>query len=513
VEVTVASFVLLVGVLGAMSLLDVASVHTGLTKQREGATALGRELVEEVRAVPYGRLNANTVAPSLQAQPGLADSNTGGGGWSVNRRGTSYSIDARTCTVDDPKDGVGANETGDFCRIDTSASCNDAIAASGGAGSGTTDVRLCLTLGGTTISTLCGALQTGATGTIGGVVGGIGAGGSASVCGSTTTLDANPDDYKLVLFTVSWANGGHRVKNATVVPNPGQGAGPAVKSLVAIGLTGDVITGVATSQSFSLTTSVAPASVQWSIDGAIQGSATGIGTAWTFVWPTGGLVDGSYVVGARAFDQTGQAGIAATRTVTINRGPPPAPTGFVAGRNGTALEFEWDGNRARDIAGYKVFQKVTGGTDVVLCDLASDTSCVDTTPPSTDPLDAYVVAYDRDSTTGELRAGAQSSVVTVTSSNRAPFAPRLLTASSSGPSTILNWLAPIPADPDLGDTIAFYRVYRDGTTVADRYDKATCSGVTCSWTDTRTEGGSHTYRVTAVDDNLAESPFAGPVTR
>ena len=512
-EVTVASFVLLVGVLGAMSLLDVASVHTALTKQREGATALGRELVEEVRAVPYGRLNANTVASSLQAQPGLGDSDNGGGGWSVTRRGASYSVDARTCTVDDPRDGVGANEGGDFCRIDTSASCNDSIAANGGAGTGTTDVRLCLTLGGTTVSTLCGALQTGASGTIGGVVGGIGAGGSASVCGSTTTLDANPDDYKLVLFTVSWANGAHRVKNATVVPNPGTGAGPAVKSLVAVGLTGDVITGAATSQSFTVTTSVAPASVQWSVDGAIQGTASGTGTVWSFTWSTGGLVDGSYVIGVRALDQSGQAGIVATRTVTINRAKPAAPTGFDAGRNGTALEFEWNGNRERDIAGYKVFQRVSGGTDVELCGLTSDTACVDTTPPSTNPLDAYVLAYDRDPATGDLRPSDRSTVRTVTSTNQAPFAPTVLTASSSGASTILNWLAPIPADPDLGDTIAFYRVYRDGTTVADRYDKATCSGVTCSWTDTRTDAGSHTYRVTAVDDQLAESPFVGPVTR
>jgi len=33
-----------------------------------------------------------------------------------------------------------------------------------------------------------------------------------------------------------------------------------------------------------------------------------------------------------------------------------------------------------------------------------------------------------------------------------------------------------------------------------------------SWTDTNTGGSSHTYRVTATSANLAESPYAGPVT-
>src|SRR6266511_1020586 len=186
VEVMAAALVLVVGVLGALAMLDGATLRAVATKQREAASNLTRELVEEVRAVPYGELNDNTIVSGLQSQPGLADSNPGGGGWSVNRRGTSYTVDARTCTVDDPKDGIGANEGTDFCKVDTSSGCAGSISASGGGSAGSTDVKLCLSLGGTTISTLCGALQTGSTTTIGGVVGGIGAGGSASVCGSST---------------------------------------------------------------------------------------------------------------------------------------------------------------------------------------------------------------------------------------------------------------------------------------------------------------------------------------
>jgi hypothetical protein len=482
------------------------------TKQREAGSNLARELVEEVRAIPYGELNDNTIESKLQSQPGLSDSNSGGGGWSVNRRGTSYTVDARTCTVDDPKDGVGANESADFCKVDTSPSCAGSISASGGASAGSTDVTLCLSLGGTTISTLCGALQTGSTATIGGVVGGIGAGGSASVCGSSTTLDDNPDDYKLALLTVTWANGARSVREATVIPNPGTGAGPAIKSLIAVGLTGDLVTSAATSQAFNVTTSRTPASVQWSVDGAIQGQASGTGTAWSFTWVIGSLVDGTYVIGARAFDASGQSGIEGTRTVTINRGPPAAPAGFVAGRNGSAMDFEWEANPERDIVGYEVFQQVSGSPDQVLCDLTDQTSCIDTSPPGGSSVDVYVVAFDRDAN-GNLRAGAHSPVRTVTSSNQAPFPPTGLSASSNSGSTLLRWNAPVPADPDVGDTIQFYRVYRDGNAFADRYDRATCSIPLCSWTDTQTGGAQHTYYVTSVDSQLAESVLAGPVTQ
>jgi Tfp pilus assembly protein PilV len=515
VEVVAAGFVLVIGVLGTIALVDGAVLRTLSTKQREGATTLTRELVEEVRSVPYGQLADNTVVSKLQAQPGLADANLGSGGWTVKRRGTSYAVSARTCSVDDPKDGVGANEGAGFCQISTdSSSCGGSVSAGGAVGGAGNSVTLCLNLGGTSVSTLCGTVGTGGSGTIGGVPGGIGTGGSASVCGSNTALDSNPDDYKLVLFDVSWNSGAKRVKQATVVANPGQGAGPAVKALVAVGLTNDTITSAGTSYSFNATTSLTPSSVQWSIDGAIQGRATGTGTAWTFNWDTSGVVDGSYVIGARAYDANGQSGISATRTITINRGPPAAPTGFVAGRNGEAMDFEWDGSPDRDVAGYKVFQKVSSGSDQVLCDLTASTDCIDTSPPSIDPIDVYVVAYDHD-TAGNLRAGTPSAVRRVTSVNQAPYAPASLGASSTGGSTILTWAVPDPADPDSGDSIQFYRVYRDGHSYNDRYDEATCpsSSSTCAWTDTHTSGSQHTYYVTSVDGQLAESVAAGPVTR
>ena len=53
VEVMVAVFILLIGVLGALTLLDGANAATSRTKKREAATNLARELIESARAVPY----------------------------------------------------------------------------------------------------------------------------------------------------------------------------------------------------------------------------------------------------------------------------------------------------------------------------------------------------------------------------------------------------------------------------------------------------------------------------
>jgi Tfp pilus assembly protein PilV len=514
VEVAVAASVLLIGVLGALTLFDAASVRTLENKQRESGNSLARELAEQVRAVPYGQLNDNTIVSKMQALPGLENSNGGSGGWTVKRSGTSYSIDAYVCTVDDPKDGVGANVGSDFCAASTAPDCQSTISVAGGVRTPGAAVRLCVALGGELISTLCGVVGTGANQPIGGVPGGIGTGGSAGICTPSTQLDDNPNDYKLALFDVSWTGpeGRHYDRQATVIPNPGTGAGPSVTNLVPTALPGDTLSSpVVTNIDFTATTSTTANNVQWSVDAAVRGRATLSGTTASFTWDTTGLVDGSYLIGAQAFSASGESGIARTRTITINRRSPPAVTGFVAGRNGSIMDFEWNASPERDVVGYRVFQQVTGGPDVGLCALTANTYCRNETPPATDPMDVYVVAYDRD-LSGNLRAGTASAIRTVRSTNRPPNAPTSLTASTSAGSAILNWLPPAVPDPDPGDKIEFYRIYRDGRTYNDRYDKSACSGVTCTYTDARTAGTTHTYWITAVDTQLAESTVVGPVT-
>ena len=46
-------------------------------------------------------------------------------------------------------------------------------------------------------------------------------------------------------------------------------------------------------------------------------------------------------------------------------------------------------------------------------------------------------------------------------------------------------------DPDTGDSIAFFRIYRDGMQVKDRYDRWYGGGASTTWQDIHT-GGRHT---------------------
>ena len=78
---------------------------------------------------------------------------------------------------------------------------------------------------------------------------------------------------------------------------------------------------------------------------------------------------------------------------------------------------------------------------------------------------------------------------------------------------MLSWIAASPADPDAGDSVQYYRIYRDGTDfVDDLYDR-TATGSNLSYTDTNTGGDVHTYYVVAVDQYNTESAFGCGVTK
>ena len=493
VEVLVAALVLLVGIGGTVALIDGANARTVDTKGREAGTNLARELTEQVRSIPYGQLAPASLAPSLQEQPGLGDGNQGSGGWSIRRRGFSYEVDARVCSVDDPKDGLAADPGAGFCSVSTDPNCVANVSTGG-----TPGAQLCVSLGNTTIATLCGGP-------------GGGGGGAGSLCPGSGS-DDNPDDYKLALFSLRWGQGRRHVTQATVIPNPGSSNGPGIRTLVAAGLNQNVLQSPSPQVSFVVTTSRTPQSVQWSIDGHVKGSAQGAGQAWSFSWPVADLEDGAYLVGARAFDAGGQPGTARTVTITLNRFPPAAPTGFLGGRNGPVVDFEWRASTERDIVGYRVYEDRVTVADRLACSLTTRTDCIDDAPPDLPLVSYYVVALDRD-TGGNLREGARSTVRAVTKTNNPPNAPTGLTASVSAGSTVLRWNAAVPRDPDAGDTVEDYRVYRDGRAYVDRYDRFSCTASTCTFTDTQTGDQQHSYWVTAVDQSLAESPLVGPVTR
>ena len=114
---------------------------------------------------------------------------------------------------------------------------------------------------------------------------------------------------------------------------------------------------------------------------------------------------------------------------------------------------------------------------------------------------------------GSTNAPTKLSLPTLTAGSggtlATPNAPTGLTVTPNADGTrTLTW-----TPPSSGTTVDFYRIYRDGISTAARIDTHGVSGsATETWLDTAAGGSSHTYRVTAASANLAESPFAGPVT-
>lgn len=533
IEVMVAASLLLVGVLGTLTLFSAASAATITTKAREQAVALQREIVEGARSLSYDRLTPNGVVPALQALPNLGDDQPGVPGWQIRRRGVTYTVAVGACSVDDPGDGVGAVDDSTFCasaggtspaRCSTLLGVTGAIQGTTAAATAGIDVGNCgidLNLDGQ-IDDLTRA-QVAASGlnlcTILGL----------NLC-PTSTPDTNPDDYKRVVTLVRWTvgSGSRFALQSTTLPNPGMSAAPQVVSLTT---TSPSTVTSGTSVAFAATTSRTPASVAWVLDGTTKGAASGAASAWAFSWSLGTVsagtspnpgevLDGTYVVGAKAFDSYGDSGSIRSLTMSLNRRVPYPPSGFAAGRNtggsggSGVVDFEWNPNLERDIVGYRVYRQPTLGSAVQVCpatagDTTAATSCEATSQPTGLVISYYMVAVDR-SPAGALREGNTSAAAGVTLTNNPPSAPGTLSASSSSGNTVLSWAAS-PGDPDPGDRVAFYRIYRDGTTFADRYDR-TGTGGELTYTDTHVNGVQHTYRVVAVDTQLAESGFSNAVT-
>jgi hypothetical protein len=498
VEVSVASLVLLVGTLAVVGTVDFANRATVQTKGREAATSLARQVIEDARAIDFQQLNPDGLAADLQSQPGL-ETSPGSTGYTVRRRGFTFTIDATVCSLDDPRDGIGSHTGGNFCTTGTNWKGCQLLGPVSQTGSGN-------------FATILGSLYTSAQSA---------AASTSCSSGTATAADLDPQDYKRVDVTVNWDK--RSAHQSALIANPGTPSGPAVTNLVVTNNGGSTTCGPTCGDTlnFQATTSRTPAAVSWLLDGDNQGTASGSGTAWNFGWSLGPpdtpkVFDGSYIVGARAVDANGTSGATRTVTITVNRRQPFPPTGVAAGRNGTVVDIEWRPNKERDVLGYRVYRS-TGSGWTQVCptsgNVVTGTTCQDFTPPPTGTLQYYVVAVDT-KTDGTLREGDQSSTVTVTTGNTRPNPPTNLSASSTnnGATTVLVWSAPNPADPDPGDSIQFYRIYRDGTSYADRYDR-TGSGTTLSYTDTATGGVPHTYWVTAVDNQLAESTLLGPVTK
>lgn len=544
VETLVAAVVLLVGMAGVVTVVDQASSTTTSVKAREQGTALNRELIEAAHSIPYGSLTPSTLVSTVQAMPGLANAGAGQG-WTITRRGIVYTVAMGVCSVDDAADGLGAHTANTFCAdgagTATPATCAKLIgspaniagtAAAVGAGNAIGD---------------CG-LDTNHDGFVDNLVD-----PNSTNCPATGTCDTQPEDYKRLVVLVTWDRGGgsRYVLDSSTVPFGGLATAPTVTSLTPGGVNADG-TGAydivpdangstPSSITFTATTDRQAQSVIWSVNGTDQATVAGPGTTFTFTWnigtagasetspSSGEAVDGSYLITARAVNAAGLHGASYSDSMVLNRRVPfPVPSGsFIAGLNNGSVNAQWSPDPFdKDLVGYVVYrQQSTGGASAACGSLASPIpppantaatmTCTDSNPGSP-PVNYWVVAVDRTpaadgSPTGATRAGQASNVVTVTSNNAPPTTPSNLQISTSingggnFKTVTLTW----NASTDTDDSIAYYEIYIDGTSVPANFDNKTKQ---LTYSEKFPSTASHTYYVRAIDSQGAPSPFTAGAT-
>ena len=356
VEVLVATIVLVIGMLAVWSMIDGANRTTATAKQREGATNLAREVVEQARSIPYASLQQSDLQTRLQAMPGLEPA--GAGSWQITRRETAYAVTATVCIIDDPKDGRGDTSDPEFCP---------------GQGGGAVDDE----------PRDYKQLRTEVT---------------WNDRGTTRRVVEN------VLVRPGATVGGPAVKTLNLVsPSVTTPDAPMITSTTP------------TSATFKVTAGTTATKVLWSRDGIEQGQATAQPDgSYNFTLPLAGLSDGGYEISARAVDVKGVEGPTRTITLTLLRGLPSAPTGVIAGQNNVRIngtmtlvnELEWLPNPELNVLGYRVYRP----SGELVCPASSTevhapVSCVDTNPV----LGAYEVAATFKDANGVLQEGPRTS--------------------------------------------------------------------------------------------------------
>ena len=522
IEIMVAAMVLLVGILGVATIVNTANGSVTTSKAREQGLALSRDLIESARSLRYQSLRPDTVVASLQAMPGLGNAGAGPG-WTIQRRGITYSVAVGVCSVDDPGDTTGAHPAGSFCVRSsvqaTAATCKSLIgqpASIGGtAGATGPDAGDC-------------GLDTNHDGQVDNLVQ-----GPANDCPTGTsvaagTCDEQPDDFKRLVLLVTWDRGGgsRYVLQQATVPFPGLSAYSPVSDLVLNGYTGAngvyAVNDNPSALSFTATSSQPANQVDWLKGGVDQGPIPGwSGTTGTFSWALGNapanetvpagneVVDGTYTIGARVQDAAGVHGIEKDITVKLNRRIPFAPSNFViagttnASGTVTSVKASWVAPPDRDVTGFKVYRQSSAGTDWI-CDQATVTTCTDSSPPS-GSVTYWVVAEDVDSS-GAPRDGVTSVPATITVGNTPPTTPTITsgTYDNSSKQVTLVWSASTDTP---GDSIAGYDVQRSGCTAATIIGTALGTATTIKDTSAPTKVWC-TYNVRALDSHGAYSGWS-----
>ena len=508
IEVVVAMAVILVGVLGTVALIDQASAQSGEAKTRQTANALIRDIIETSQGIPYTSLTTASAKTTLQAT-GFADAKPATANtWEIQRNGVTFTMQVTACIVDDPRDGQGPHAAG-------AGYCSDSPAGTG---------------------------------------------------------DSNPDDYRRVMLTATPpAALGDPLTQTTIVgsnriTNPG-GTGPGGGTATSNDIkefkittpalySGQVApcsnstictfptatsTAVAPkSVTFQATTAYTAEKVRFTIDGQPMATINGPGTTFNWTWNLpDSQPDGTYVVAVQIFDSAGTTAISSPSplVVTVNRYIPDpaafAPT--AAGRNplwGNLPEIETyptadtTARVDRDVTGFVATRAINGSGSTVVCQTFSPAlrGCQDTSAP---PCCAQAVTY-RIAPTGVNPDGSQQTGAVTAASrdvnlpNTRPTEPGNLTIVRNGTTVTISWTNPPGSgDPDAGDCIDFFRVYRRSEGLqnweyTDRVDRTVYGNAASpcgnagelsnSITLYETTATTKRYRITSVDTNLAESP-------
>jgi len=461
VEVMVTMLILVVGIAGALALIDGANARTVMNKQREAGNALSREIIEAARSVPYRNLNPGSAVTTVQSIPGLADTTPLTTAWTVERRKTVYTVTMSVCTVDDDQDGLGDISGGGFC----------------GGGGGTADrnpddyKRVTVNVAWTHRGVTRSVKQAGIVNN------------EASTAGPALEI-------------ISQVPGGEQI---TTNPSRVEFKVQADPDTVAIRFAVDgVIQGTSSSTS---------ATFNWDINvGAHH------------------VPDGTYVVSFTAFDAEDTPGPTRSRTIRLNRDVPSGPGDVFGGfnprigfsDNHDIVEIQWARNNEPDVKGYRVYRKLATGDEIVPgCDfatIATQTECTDLNPPAGPSTEYWVRAIDENPFTGGTREGADSIHLPAVRAGTQPNQPASLTATQDGEDVLLSWPdAPAVTPPYGGSDVIFYRVYRDGTLLDKRIARTGLESLT-AYRDVGAAAGGHEYYVSSVDENFSESAPLGPVS-